>query len=510
MRLSRVPHGHLALAAVLVLLVLAPRWPLLLMAVPVPALLTGRLGGDPRVAGLAYSVLALLGAGFLVLGGFPVGMWVTGGSLTVFAVLLPWLLGLYLRSTSALEQEGWERARTLEREALLVAERARMRERSRIAQDMHDAVGHELSLLALGAGALETAPDLAGERRAQARQLREVAGRAADRLMEAVGVLRADTGSAPLDPAGDSVAELVRRSREAGMDVSLEREGGLLEQDGGHGELPLAADRALYRVVQEALTNAAKHAPGSAPRVLLSGSPDQVSVRVANGPAIGSRASARAEQTGRKPGSGSGLVGLRERVRLVGGELTAGAEGDVWVVSARIPVHGPAPRSRTGAPPGEPALETAEGPAEGPAQAPLTDGMPDGARDRSGHRRARRRALWAIGVVVGVPILVALAGYMLVVALTAHQAATATLDPEVFDGLAPGQDRAEVEALLPEEDLYGGLFEARGRPTDPEGLECSYYRSDADVFAGGYDRYRLCFDSETLVSAEVVPGEVGP
>lgn len=482
MRLFRVPGGHLALAAVLVLLLLAPRWPLLLMAVPVPALLTGRLSGEPRVAGGVYSVIALAGAGFLVLGAHPVGMWITGGAMAVFALVLPWLLGLYLRSTSALERAGWERAQTLERESLLMAEQARMRERSRIARDLHDAVGHELSLLSLGAGALEMASDLPEERRVQAGQLRETAGRAAEQLMAAVGVLRADTEPAPLDPAGDSITELVRRSREAGLEVSLEREGAA-------PELPVMADRALYRVVQESLTNAAKHAPGSAPRVVLRGTPDEVRVRVTN-PVPREGVAPR-----RLPGSGSGLVGLRERVRLAGGELGAGPEGDEWVVSALVPASEPPPhaftegRSREGTQ----VVETATG-----------ESGPEGLEGALAHRRARRRTLWAISAIVVLPILAAMVGYGLVVLSTARQAATATLAPEVFERLRPGQDRAEVEAVLPEGELHRGAFAEGSRPADPEGLTCRYYRSDSEVFTGEYDRYRLCFDSETLVSVEVL------
>ncbi|GHC95261.1 two-component sensor histidine kinase [Nocardiopsis terrae] len=479
MRPFRVPWGRLAPAAVLVLLAPAVSWPPLLLVVPLPALLTGRLSGDPRTAGWTWLAAAAVGAAALALGGQPVGMWVTAGILAVFTVLLPWLVGLYLRSTSALERAGWEQARILERESELMAERARMRERSRIAQDLHDAVGHELSLLALGAGALEMAENLPGERRSQAGRLREVAGRAADQLMDAVGVLRADAGAAPLDPAGDGVAALVRRSVEAGMDVSLEREGEFRE-------LPVLVDRALHRVVQEALTNAAKHAPGSAPRVVLTGSSGAVSVRVANTVAAVSRPPDRA------PGTGSGLVGLRERVRLVGGELSAGPEGGLWVVSARMPVRGPGSRTFTGQDHREdPGTRRAEG--APPVHARLL-----------GYRRARRRALWAIGVVVGVPALAAVSGYVLMLMLTAHQAATATLAPDVFERLRPGQDRAGAEALLPEGELY---LEPAGEGAPPkarEGLECRYYRSSADVFAGGHDRYRLCFGPERLVSAEVL------
>ncbi|MFE9242392.1 sensor histidine kinase [Nocardiopsis sp. NPDC006938] len=565
--------GDLALAATLLLLVLAPRWPFLLMAVPVPAMLTGRLSRDPRAAGCAHAVAGLVGVGALVVGGHPVGLWVTGGVLAVFAVVLPWLLGLYLRSTSALERAGWERARTLERELRLRTERTRMRERSRIARDLHDAMGHQLSLLALGAGAMETAPDLPEERRAQAGQLREAAGRAAEQLMVAVGVLRTDADPAPLAPTGDGLTRLVDDAREAGLRVTLEERGPLVD-------LPLMVDRALYRVVQEALTNVAKHAPDTESRVELHGGSGSVGVRVCNPlpREWGDRRPA--------PGAGSGLVGLRERVHLAGGALTAGPDNGYWVVVAQLPTREPGPAQdaqATGGAEGDRAVQGASatvghpagtsagvfGPGPGPGSGHRTssgsgsgsggggryqgadgrrrscDGSRRGGHDPGGNRkprdadscglrartavdrgaddevpgvdeipgeieehpqrRVRRRTLWAISTIVTVPILAAMVGYGLLLGMSTHEAASSTLDPGVYDGLRVGQDRAEVEALLPPRELNPGAVTAAYWPEEPEGLDCRHYRSSADVLSGEFDSYRLCFDSLRLVSAEVLP-----
>ncbi|MFC7744984.1 sensor histidine kinase [Nocardiopsis composta] len=239
-------------------------------------LLTGRLSESPRAAATVYAVGVGAGVVWLSASGQPLGVWVTGGALVLFAVPLPWLVGLYLRSAAALEEAGWERARSLESEARLVAERARMRERSRIAGDLHDAVGHELSLLSLRAGAMEMASDLSRERRSEAAELREAAGRAADRLAEALRVLRADEEAAPLRPSDDSLTALVERSRSSGMDVTL------IQREGTRN-LPVMVDRAVYRVVQEALTNAARHAPGSAMEVAVETTADEVSVQVTGG-----------------------------------------------------------------------------------------------------------------------------------------------------------------------------------------------------------------------------------
>ncbi|WP_433698999.1 sensor histidine kinase [Nocardiopsis sp. CA-288880] len=463
---AAIPPGHTALACSVLTAAAAPAWPLLFLLLPLPVLLTGRLSPDPRPAVAVYAAAVAAGAGWLLWSGQPLGLWITGGALMLFAVPLPWLVGLYLRNAAALEEAGWERARILEDGARLVAERARMRERSRIAGDLHDAVGHELSLLSLRAGALEMAEDLSGRRRAEAAELREAAARAADRLAEALGVLRVDGGAAPLRPADDSLTALVERARASGMDVELSQE--------EHARtLPVLVDRAVHRVVQEGLTNAARHAPGAAVRVGVSTGDGEVRVRVVG--------SAPEEGTPRVHGvgGGTGLVSLRERVRLVGGAFHAGPEGRGWAVTARLPLHG---RPRPEAP----------GSRDGGTEAPRPDT----------HRRARRRTAWALGLVAGTPPAAALVGYALVLALTAYRASTAALDPEVFERLRPGQDRAEVEAVLPEGRLDGGPLAGEAGGARP-GLDCGLYRSSPNVF-DEHDRYRLCFDSETLVSAEVV------
>jgi len=462
-----IPPGPAALACSVLVALSALVWPLLFLLLPFPALLTGRLSSDPRPAVAVYATGVVGGAGWLLLSGQPLGLWITGGVLVLFAVPLPWLVGLYLRNAAALEEAGWDRARILESEARLVAERVRMRERSRIAGDLHDAVGHELSLLSLRAGALEMAGDLSEQRRSEAAELREAAARAADRLAEALGVLRVDGETAPLGPADDSLTALVERSRSSGMEVALSQE------DDTRG-LPVLVDRAVYRVVQESLTNAARHAPGAVVRVTVQAEAGEVLVRV-----VGS-APGKGFPRAHGGSGGTGLASLRERVRLVGGTFDAGPEGQGWAVSARVPLRG-RPHPGSAATRDEHAEPSALGT----------------------HRLARRRTAWAIGLIVGVPLAAALLGYGLALALTAHQAATATLEPEVFEQLRPGQDRAEVEAVLPENRLDAASTGGEENGTRP-GLECGLYRSSPQIFDGDYDRYRLCFDSGTLVSAEVV------
>ncbi|MFB9660506.1 sensor histidine kinase [Glycomyces mayteni] len=252
-----------------------------------------------------------------------------GEGVTMFMVLgvfvmLPWFGGRYRRQQVALLQAEQERIARLEREQDLVAERARARERARIAADLHDSVGHDLALIALRAGALELSPDLPERGREAAAALRASAVEATDRLRQSLGMLREE--AAPVAPADEPVRELVARAAAAGLDVRLDE----LPPGGGEVFGPLV-DRAVYRVVQEALTNAAKHAPGAAVAVLVELEDGAVLVRVSD---TGGAAAPRLE-----PG-GSGLAALAERVRLLGGSFSAGQRGGGFAVEARMPLQG--------------------------------------------------------------------------------------------------------------------------------------------------------------------------
>ncbi len=234
-------------------------------------------------------------------------------------VVLPWLAGLFRRQQAELIALGRERIVQLERAQELVAERARLRERARIAADMHDSLGHELALIALRAGALELTADSESTRQA-AVGLRESAVTATDRLRHTVGVLR-EGATASVEPPDETVESLVERAAGAGLRVDLTR-------TGDSTPLPPLADRAVHRVVQEALTNAARHAPGAPVAVRVALTADEVLVTVSN----------PVDTT--PEGGGSGLAGLAERVRLLGGALRAGAGDGRFTVAARLPREG--------------------------------------------------------------------------------------------------------------------------------------------------------------------------
>lgn len=220
-----------------------------------------------------------------------------------------------------------ERAVHAEAEAELRAEHAQHKVRESIAREIHDVLGHRLSLLSVHAGALEYRPDApAADVARSAKVIRESAHQALQDLREVIGVLRAPVGELPQPTLAD-LAQLVEEARDAGVVVEF--------VDGHTGEVPERPGRTAYRIVQEALTNARKHAPGADTTVRISGAPGEgLTVSVVNGPP--DPAPASGPSTG--AGSGQGLVGLAERISLASGRLEYGSTTDGgWSLSAWLP-----------------------------------------------------------------------------------------------------------------------------------------------------------------------------
>lgn len=220
-----------------------------------------------------------------------------------------------------------ERAVHAEAEAELRAEHAQHRVRESIAREIHDVLGHRLSLLSVHAGALEYRPDAPAEEVARsAKVIRESAHQALQDLREVIGVLRAPVGELPQPTLAD-LAQLVEEARDAGVVVEF--------VDEHTGQVPERTGRTAYRVVQEALTNARKHAPGADTRVRILGAPGEgLSVSVTNGPP------APVSEGGAPTaaGSGQGLIGLSERVSLALGRLEYGTtENGGWNLTAWLP-----------------------------------------------------------------------------------------------------------------------------------------------------------------------------
>ena len=394
--------------------------------------------------------------------------WFTLTMYLLFFGVLPWLLGRYRRRHRKLVVSGWERAERLERERRILAEQARLRERARIAGDMHDSLGHEPSLIALLAGALEVDRSLGERHRALAAELRSRADAAVRRLHETIGVLREGTEA---QPAGESVQELVERARGSGMDVKPPR----WEDLPG---LPPLVERAVYRVVQESLTNAAKHAPGAPVQVRIGVRSGHVEVAVVNGPPV------HAPPAGRGTG-GNGLVGLRERARLTGGTMHAAPTGEGgFEVSARLPLDPDAALAPASGDPGaaEPELESAH--------------------QRHRMERGVRRSLV---IAIAVPTLLGLGMAAAVIGLFIWQTLASLLEPDDYAALRVGQRRAEIASRLPSRQ-YPERPPGVREPPVPSGARCEYYRSSGNVPARDVV-YRLCFKDGRLASKDVLSAE---
>ncbi|OLO34197.1 two-component sensor histidine kinase [Streptomyces sp. MNU77] len=476
-----------------------------------------------RVAGARRPLLVLAGCAALdlatcaVLRAQPV-WWFYALTVLPAALLLPWLAGRHWRGRRQLVREGWRLARGLEERQHLVAERARLTERAEIAADMHDSLGHALSLVALRAGALELSPDLTDRDRADLADLRGTIADAVEQVRETVAVLRdppgGDTGAGL--PVNETVDDLLARAVASGVPVRWERRG-------ASPPLSCPVERGMYRVVQEALTNATKHAPDCSISVRITHEPDRTRVSVVNAvPSAGGPAHAGA---GPASGAGRGLTGLQERVTVLGGSLRTGPGSGGFHVTAVLP-HRATTAARTGTPapgpvaaPGRPA--GVQGPAspKGPASPTGTARHPDdlGTAPDSGRTASdeavlpesaerlasvrsdarRRSALAFVAPVVAAVFFVPSAAYL------AWQLTTSVLPPSRFDELTIGRPRTELAPLLPARAYPYPSDHARSAPRPP-GARCEFYRSGRDLL-DEVDLYRLCWSGDTLLTKDTVP-----
>jgi signal transduction histidine kinase len=240
-----------------------------------------------------------------------------------------WVVGRASASRARLTAELHEAALRADEEREAGAARAVADERRRIAREMHDVVAHSVSMMVIQAGGARRILDREPARAVAAATLIERAGREAlVEMRHLLGLLHVDGEAAEYAPQPTlaRLDALVERARAAGLPVSL-------EVDGERPELSAGLDLAVYRVLQEALTNVIKHGGCAATDVRVHYRADAVEVLVSD--RGGGQVDARLE------GSGQGLVGMRERVRMYGGELHAGRRpGGGFEVSVRLPLEG--------------------------------------------------------------------------------------------------------------------------------------------------------------------------
>jgi signal transduction histidine kinase len=283
--------------------------------------------GRTRLAGAALVLATLL----IVVGVDTEGSW-TDALTTAPVIGVAWLIGHIYRNNTMRTAELRERAERLEREREANARAAVAEERTRIAREMHDVVAHSLSVMVVQAEAAEEMIGIDPERARKPLAAVQETGRGAlTELRRMLGVLREIDAAPDLAPQPGlaGLEDLVAHVRDAGLPVTLRVEG-------DPRPLSPTGDLQAYRIVQEALTNALKHAGPARAEVLVRYEPADLVIEVTD------------DGRGYDPntdGGGHGLIGMRERVAVCGGEMSAGrrAQGGFQVV-ARLPIGEPVAR----------------------------------------------------------------------------------------------------------------------------------------------------------------------
>jgi signal transduction histidine kinase len=244
----------------------------------------------------------------------PNSSWWIDLTISVAFTVVMLVSGMYIGSRRELLWTLRDRADRAESEQELRVGQARSNERARIAREMHDVLAHRISLISMHAGALSYRNDLsADEIRSTAELIQTKSHEALADLRQVLGVLRGDQRSAVElrerpQPTFDDLVALISEAEQSGMCVQYDN------RVQAAAELPDQVGRTTYRIVQEGLTNARKHAPGVTVLVAVSGSPaDGLQIRIRN--------PARSTAAAPPPGAGLGLIGLVERAKLAGGRL---------------------------------------------------------------------------------------------------------------------------------------------------------------------------------------------
>ncbi len=464
-------------------------------------------------------------------------------------VAMPGIASRYWSQNRTLVETLHAQRTQLLRKNAMIARQTRLRERQRIAQDMHDSLGHQLTLIAVHTGALEVDSELNERQREAVGVLRGASVAAMRELREVVGLLRDEhedaaaahpalgAGTAP--DAGrrgvDQVEALAEASRGAGARISVSR-------SGEPRALTPAVDRAAYRIVQEGLTNAHKHASGAPVAVALRYEPDSLLVEVVNGPVPPGAAG------GPQVSGGQGLTGLRERARLVGGMVHSGPVpgggfrlagvlpyGPVGVATTArepdaVPTAGPSGAVDPGGLDGPDGPDGLSGPAGFGAPG---GGFPDTGRGRPVVRtgkdgqpvidwsrvyaapdtamfpgEARRRG-FAVGCGLAASVVVVLG---LVTAWGTvelfKEMEESSVSPGTFERMRTGAPEAEVREQLPEESFLNSGLNDQG-PAKPEGARCETFASTEPSSDWEEERaFRFCFKDGKLVEKRTFLGKV--
>ncbi|MGW3963587.1 sensor histidine kinase [Amycolatopsis sp. NPDC005003] len=408
------------------------------------------------VAALAPLTVGLIDSGFQ----WKVAV-VDYGVLALVCVFGPVVAQILLGQREQLIGALWQQAR-------YAASAARLQERSRIAQEMHDLLGHRLSLISMYAGSLELDANRP-EAREPLRLIRGTVRMAMDELRATLGMLRQPVAEVaqPVDHTGThlDVFQLVQQARAGGLSVHLGWSGGDLTGTA------LPVRQAVHRIVREGLTNVYRHAAGSNAEVFVDRQADRARVEITDD----GRGGPGTKGSGTK-GSGLGLVGVEERVRLLGGHFKAGRlPGGGFQLVAELPLAITPPVSAATAP------EAAE------------DDKPAGRWTRLG---------MAVVLATG---LTGVAAILVVVFNSVYFDDTNAANP--FDLVHIGTTRAQFTELIGRDEAMARLA-ARGiEPPRPAGTDCSYTYTFSEDDTTMLERF--CFRSDVLVDKTRFPAQGG-
>ncbi|NGO73461.1 histidine kinase [Streptomyces boncukensis] len=428
-------------------------------------------------------------------GSGPYGLAV-GAVLAATTVLVPGLVGAASGQQDRLLQALRERTAAAEEARRLADSESRMHERSRIAAEMHDLVGHRLSLISLHAGGLEMAlRQEAPSLRDEAALVRSTTRDAMRELREALGVLGPlgrDTGTDALTDATGTRADieaLAEESRKGGIPVELSWQGEDLDARSAR------VRRAVHRVVRESLTNVHRYAPGARVTVAVTHTGERVEIQVRNGappaPAAATTGPGAGAGSGSGAGSGRGLPGLRERVALLGGTFEAGRTPDGgFSVAVRLPADPPA-----GGEPADAAPYAAE-PAPGAAAYGAADGT---APDRGLLSRVQRGLAGAVTGVLGL----AGVGVMMLFGLVLVDRAQPGPDYSPPGKPRLGMSREQVTDAVGRDDEPTRAAATGHEPRRPaSATDCVHPWTDDRTGSGRLRIVRYCFRSDTLIAID--------
>lgn len=379
------------------------------------------------------------------------------GLLTALTLAGPLTIRRALHQRREFQRRGWQLAATESQRRASETRAAVQRERMTLAAEMHDGLGHSLTLIAVRLGQLSVTASLSDDDRAEVANIRELAADAADNLGLAVRLLR-ESDNAAASWAPQTIEDSVEGARRAGMHVDAKVDDTLREKASEE------TANAVARVVQEGLTNAAKHASGQPVTIRVETHGETVIARISN---------PLPERQAESTGPGFGLTGLRHRARMLDGHLSVDSTAAAYSITLTLPLHARVSGDRA------------------PDDLVIVEAENEAASLRA---NAARKAI-TVPLALASALAFVVAGYF-VLANTLP-----VLSSSQFAAIAVGDDRASVEQVLPALDMLDAPrdeFPARSAE------ECRYFEAEVSFFER-VDVYVVCFASEQVSRTGTVP-----